>query len=139
LTGKVQKDWFAVYRQLFAVALRPDYPVLDYGRVPAEPSPALPAAAYIGAYGNELYGEIEIAAAAASAAGLVLRLGPKQEAYPLRHFDRDVFGWEPPGENTAGPSAVVFALAADGKATALTIANLDHNGQGTFRRILAAN
>jgi CubicO group peptidase (beta-lactamase class C family) len=138
LTGTVQKDWFAAYRQLFAAALTPDYPVLDYGRAPSDPSPALPVAAYVGAYGNELYGGIEIAAAADNAAGLVLRLGPKRDPYPLRYFDRDVFGYEPPGENGAGPSAVVFTVGADGKATALTIANLDQHGQGTFRRVDAA-
>ena len=68
---------------------------------------------------------------------MVLRLGPKQEPHPLRHFDGDVFGYEPPGENAAGPSAVVFTLGADGKTAALTIANLDRDGQGSFRRVVA--
>jgi CubicO group peptidase (beta-lactamase class C family) len=140
LTGKVQRDWFAAYRQLFAATLAPDYPILDFSRTPAASSPALPATAYTGAYGNKLYGAIEIAAVGTGAGagadtGLVLRLGPKQEPHPLRHFDRDVFGYEPAGENAAGPSAVVFTLGADGRATALRIANLDRDGQGTFYRV----
>jgi CubicO group peptidase (beta-lactamase class C family) len=137
LTGKVTEDWLDRYRRRFAAVLAPDYPVLNYSRVPAEPSPALPAAAYIGNYRNELYGDVEIAPAGGDG-GLVLRLGPKQEPYPLRDFDRDVFGYEPPGENAAGPAAVVFTVGADRSATTLTIANLDRNGQGTFRRVAAA-
>jgi CubicO group peptidase (beta-lactamase class C family) len=133
LTGKLERDWFAAYRQLFAAMLTPDYPVLDYSRAPADPPPALPAAAYVGAYDNDFYGPVEIVVAG-DEAGLVLQLGPLQTAYPLRHFDRDVFGYDPPGENFAGPSAVVFTVGADGRATALTIANLDRDGEGTFRR-----
>jgi CubicO group peptidase (beta-lactamase class C family) len=132
--GAVQQDWFAAYKALLAEATAPDYPALDYGRAPAPATPALPEAAYLGTYGNDLYGAVEIAAAAGGAAGLVLRLGPRQDAYPLRFFDRDVFGYDPPGENAAGPSAIVFTIGADGKATALTIANLDRDGQGSFRR-----
>jgi CubicO group peptidase (beta-lactamase class C family) len=137
LTGKVERDWFDRYRRLFAATLAPDYPVLDYSRAPVEPSPALPAAAYIGDYRNEYYGTAEIAEAAGGDGGLVLRLGPRPTPYPLKNFDRDVFGYEPPGENAAGPAAVVFTVGRDGKATAMTLANLDKNGQGTFRRTTA--
>jgi CubicO group peptidase (beta-lactamase class C family) len=137
LTGSVERDWFAAYRQRIAAMLQPDYPVLDFSRVPPDRSPALPVAAYAGAYANELYGGIGIDPAAGGAAGLVLRLGPKADPYLLRYLDRDVFGYEPRGENAAGPSAVVFTVGADGKATAVTIANLDQNGQGTFHRIAA--
>lgn len=137
-TGKVEEDWFDHYRRLFAAALAPSYPILDYDRARVAPSAALPAGAYIGEYRNQLYGSAEIAEAAGGEGGLILRLGPSQNPYPLRDFDRDVFGYEPPGENAAGPSAVVFTVGSDGKATALTIANLDRNGQGTFRRATPA-
>jgi CubicO group peptidase (beta-lactamase class C family) len=138
LTGALQRDWFAFYRPLFAAILTPGYPVLDYSRVPADPAPALPAAAYVGRYDSELYGGVEIDASAGAGAGLVLRLGPKQDPYPLRFFDRDVFGYMPAGENAAGPSPIVFTIGAAGTATALTIANLDQNGEGTFRRVAAS-
>jgi hypothetical protein len=138
LTGKVQKDWFAIYRPRFAEVMAPDYPVLDFEKTPADRSAALPLTAYLGTYDNPLYGAAEIAAAPADGGGLVLRLGPRKDPYPLRFFDRDVFGWEPPGENAAGPSAVTFTVGADSKASALTIANLDRDGQGSFRRTAAA-
>ena len=66
--------------------------------------------------------------------GLVLKLGPKQSPYTMRHFDRDVFTYQPVGENAYGLSALTFRVAADQKAAALTIENLDGNGQGTFHR-----
>ncbi len=52
----------------------------------------------------------------------------------MRHFDRDVFTYQPVGENAYGLSALTFRVAADQKAAALTIENLDSNGQGTFHR-----
>ena len=135
LDGKVEKDWLSLYGDLFATSMAPGYRVLDHAKAPAPPSPPLPAAAYLGAYGNDLFGPIEIAGGDPQ---LVLKLGPKLDGFPLRHFDRDVFGYDPAGENAAGPSAVTFTIGADDKANGVTIANLDGNGQGGFRRIAAA-
>jgi hypothetical protein len=61
-------------------------------------------------------------------------LGQRQDPYTLRHFDRDVFTYQPVGENAYGPSAVTFQVGADRKATSLTIENLNITGQGTFTR-----
>jgi CubicO group peptidase (beta-lactamase class C family) len=136
LTGKVEKDWLALYGQLMATALAPNYgTAIDYAKSPAQPSPALPAAAYIGRYRNDLFGPIEIIA---GDQGLWVKLGPQQQPYPMQHFDRDVFTYQPAGENAAGPSAVGFTIAADQKATAVTVENLDVDGQGTFTREPAA-
>ena len=136
LDGKVEKDWVTLYGQLMASAMAPTYgTAIDYAKAPARPSAALPSASYIGAYRNDLYGGLEIAAADA---GLVLRLGPRRDAYPMRHFDRDVFTYQPAGENAYGPSAVSFTVGADQKATSVTIENLDANGQGIFTWAAAA-
>ena len=132
LTGRVERDWLALFGQLFAKVSAPDYgTAVDYARPPAQPSAALPAAAYAGAYRSDLYGEIQVAG---TDAGLVLRLGPKQEPFALRHFDRDVFTYQPVGENAYGPSAVTFAVGADRRAASVTVENLDINGQGRFGR-----
>ncbi|MGB7045650.1 MAG: serine hydrolase [Methylocella sp.] len=132
LTGKVERDWLGLFEQLLAKAMAPEYgTAVDYSKPPARPSPALPAAAYAGAYRNDLFGAIEIAR---TDAGLVLKLGPKLDSFALLHFDRDVFAYQPVGENAHGPSAVTFMAGADGKAKSVTIENLDVNGQGTFRR-----
>jgi hypothetical protein len=52
----------------------------------------------------------------------------------LQHFARDVFTYQPVGENAYGLSAVTFMVGADQKATSVMIENLDTNGQGTFSR-----
>ena len=132
LTGKVERDWLALFGQVFAKAMAPEYGTsVDYSKPPSQPSPALPAAAYVGGYHSDLYGAIEVVGTDAS---LVLKLGPKQDSFTLRHFERDVFTYQPVGENAYGPSAVTFMVGADQKAASVTIENLDINGQGTFSR-----
>ena len=69
--------------------------------------------------------------------GLVLKQGPGLEAAPLRHFDRDVFTYQPAGENAYGPASVAFMLDPDGKAASVRIENLDINHQGLFTRAAA--
>jgi CubicO group peptidase (beta-lactamase class C family) len=132
LTGKVERDWFALFGQAMASIMAPDYgTAVDYSKPPPQRSSSLANAAYVGRYRNDLYGPAEIAE---SAGGLVLKLGPKQSLYATRHFDRDVFTYQPVGENAYGLSALTFRVGADHKAAALTIENLDGNGQGTFVR-----
>jgi CubicO group peptidase (beta-lactamase class C family) len=132
LAGEVEKDWLALYGQLMATTLAPDYgTAIDYAKPPAQPSPPSPAAAYAATYRNDLYGPIAVTA---SDQGLVLKLGPAPQPFPMQHFDRDVFTYQPGGENAAGLSAVIFTIAADQRANAVTIEYLDTNGQGTFTR-----
>jgi CubicO group peptidase (beta-lactamase class C family) len=132
LTGKVEKDWLTLYGQLMATALAPNYgTAIDYTKPPAQPSAALPSTAYVARYRNDLFGPIEIIA---DDQGLWIKLGPQQQPYPMQHFDRDVFTYQPVGENAAGRSAVTFTIAPDQKATAVMVENLDVNGQGTFPR-----
>jgi hypothetical protein len=54
----------------------------------------------------------------------------------MRHYDRDVFLYQPIGENAGGESAVGFTIGAGGLATSVAIENLDRNHQGTFTRVL---
>ncbi len=132
LLGAVEKDWVTLYGQLMAAALAPNYGTgTDYDKPPPNASQALPDAAYIGTYENDLLGPIEIAS---TDNGLVLRQGPRQSAFSMRHFNRDVFAYQPVGENAAGPSAVTFTLGPDGRAASVTVENLDIDHQGTFTR-----
>jgi len=136
-SGKVEKDWFSLYRQLFATELKPDYGIaINYSEPPNHPSPALRPEAYAGSYRNDLFGEIEVAE---KDGGLVLLLGPKKNAFGLHHFDRDVFTYQPTGENAYGLSAVTFTVGADKKAARVVIENLDVDGQGSFTRVAADN
>jgi CubicO group peptidase (beta-lactamase class C family) len=136
-SAKVEKDWFALYRQLFATELKPDYGItINHNESPRQPSPALRTEAYAGLYHNDLFGEIEVAA---KDGGLLLLLGPRKDAFPLHHFDRDVFTYQPAGENAYGRAAVTFTVGADEKATRVVIENLNVDGQGSFVRAAPRN
>jgi hypothetical protein len=132
LAGKIERDWLGLFGQALAKAMAPDYGTsIDYSKPPSQQSAALPAAAYVGGYQSDLYGPLQIVG---TDTALVLKLGPKQDSFALRHFERDVFTYQPVGENAYGPSAVTFMIGGDQKATSVTIENLDTNGQGTFSR-----
>lgn len=133
LLGRVERDWLALFGQLLAQALAPDYgTAVNYARPVARPTAPLPAEAYAGAYGNDLFGRIRVAGAGPTE--LILALGPQERSFPLQHFDRDVFTFQPVGENAFGRSSVAFSFGADGKAASVTIENLNINGQGRFER-----
>ncbi len=132
LAGAVEKDWLTLYGQLMAAALAPEYGTgIDYTKPPPGASPALADAAYVGFYENDLFGPMEIAA---TGDGLVMKLGPRPNVFAMRHFDRDVFAYQPAGEDAAGPSAITITVGPDGKAESVTVENLDVNHQGTFVR-----
>ena len=63
-----------------------------------------------------------------------MKLGPKPLEFSLRHWDRDVFIYQPIGENAAGPSGVMFAAGPTGEIGSVTVENLNIHGEGTFRK-----
>jgi hypothetical protein len=103
----------------------------DYSKPPSQPSPALTSAAYTGTYHNDYFGDMEIVE---QNGALQLLLGPKKRSTPLRHWNRDVFTYQPEGENAGGLSGVTFRIGPEGKATSMVIENLDVFGQGDFVR-----
>jgi len=133
LAVPAQRDWLTLYGELFATAMAPDYRMPAKATLPV--SPPLPLAAYAGHYTNDLFGPIEVAA---SASGLLLRYKGTFGGFPLRSFGRDTFTYQPEGENAFGPSAVTFTVGVEGMATAMTVQNLNINGQGTFSRTATA-
>jgi CubicO group peptidase (beta-lactamase class C family) len=116
-TGDVTRDWLAFVAPRMAAAMDEDTygREADWDNPPADVTPAAPDAAYVGTYHNDYYGDAEIARAAD---GLVLRIGPKPLEFPLTHYDRDTFSWQPAGENVAGRSGLSFLIGADGTAFA---------------------
>jgi CubicO group peptidase (beta-lactamase class C family) len=134
LKGKVDKDWLRFLGPIFEKLAKPAYGrAVDYRKLPAEKSPPLASKAYLGAYDNAYFGAIEIVE---KEGGLLLRLGPKKTEFPLRHWNRDVFLYQPVGEMVGGLSSVTFTVGADRRATRVLIENLDVHGQGSFTRIL---
>jgi CubicO group peptidase (beta-lactamase class C family) len=133
--GKIEKDWLEELRPIFAAALKPAYgTAADYSKPPAEKSPPLPLETYLGTYRNDYFGDLEIAE---KDGALLLRIGPKRKPFALRHWDRDVFIYQPDGENAGGLSAVAFGVGPARKATRVVVEDLDVQSQGTFTRVPA--
>jgi CubicO group peptidase (beta-lactamase class C family) len=136
LDGKVQRDWITFANRMFDEEMKRELgKETDYSKPPAQKSPALPLAAYAGTYHNRYFGNIDIVEEKNT---LVLRLGPKKMTFPLRHWDRDIFLYQPSGEMSGGPSRLIFRIGPDRSADTVLIENLNSYGQGTFKRVVPA-
>jgi CubicO group peptidase (beta-lactamase class C family) len=112
-TGTVTRDWLALAGQRLAAANEAPYgTATDWDTPPADTTSASADATYVGTYHNDYYGDVEIAR---GAEGLVLRIGPKPLEFPLTHYGRDTFSWQPEGENAAGRSGLSFLVSPDGR------------------------
>jgi CubicO group peptidase (beta-lactamase class C family) len=131
--GKIERDWFATYKQDLDAAQKAVSPgaKTDYSKRPAQPQPSLPADAYVGTYRNEYFGDISISA---KEGALVLHLGPQKTSYPLNHYQRDVFTFSPEGP---APTPIFFQIGPDEKATSAFFEELNTQGLGTFVRLPA--
>jgi Domain of unknown function (DUF3471)/Beta-lactamase len=134
LTGKPTRDWVAewnkTYGQGFGQAI--EAAVKRYGTPPAAPLPALPLSAYAGTYANSYIGEAEVSE---EDGGLKIGLGPDAKAaFPLSHFDRDLFTYRPTAEMPTMPFAVSFTIGPDQKAAQVTIEDLNDLGLGVLTR-----
>jgi CubicO group peptidase (beta-lactamase class C family) len=135
LYGKPTQDWFPLYKKFYSdPAATGVTPGFDYSKPPASPAPALKNAAYTGKYTNDFFGEISVIQRDGE---LVIVQGPKNKAFPMKHYDRDTFTYETAGENAVGRSGVTFTIRPDGKATQVVVENLNVHGEGTFKRASA--
>ena len=131
--GAISRDWVALYGQFYARLLERYHRQVP--RLPALTVPPVPARAlafYVGTYGNDLYGTVEVVPAGR---GLAVRLGPKRVTYPLTHYNGDTFIFSPVGENAYVPSGAHFAFRPKGPATAVTIDYYNFEGHGTLSRV----
>ncbi len=130
--GEPRMDYLPLLEEAFAAMI----PRHAY-TAPAEPSPAMPAAAYAGLYASDYYGDAEVMLDGSG--GLVLHLGPGRRPFALRHFDRDAFLFDFVGLGDEGEHTVraAFASADGASADSLTIDLFDQHGQGTFARVAA--
>lgn len=132
--GAIQRDWVAAYGQAFAAVVNaPNYGKdQDYSVPPTNPIAARPLGDYAGRYANDYVGEVEIVQ---SGGELVMRLGPLKAPFTLRHWNGDVFLYQPVGENAYGPARVTFAPGPAGRFETVTIENLNINKGGVLRRV----
>jgi CubicO group peptidase (beta-lactamase class C family) len=132
LDGKLQRDWVEFANRMFDEEIKKELgQERDYSQPPEKRSPALELSTYAGKYANDFFGPIELIE---KQGGLSLHLGPKPMEFPLRHWDRDVFTYQPTGESAGGRGGLRFSIAPDGQADSVLIENLNIHGQGTFLR-----
>jgi hypothetical protein len=133
--GKIGRDWITLFGGAFREMMKPDYgTAVDYSKPPAQRSGGLPLDRYVGTYRSDFGGDVEVVG---RGGGLAVLLGPARTEFPLKHYDRDVFSYQPVGENAYGPSGVVFTVGWDGRATSMLIEILNITGEGTFRKVEA--
>jgi hypothetical protein len=106
-----------------------------YAMPPAAPAPPLPNAAYAGDYRNDYVGDAKVEDSGGGG-GLFLVLGPSgNRRFPLTPFNRDLFVYSPAAEAPQARMGVTFVIGADGKASAVTIEDLNEYGSGTLGRV----
>ena len=134
--GEPSRDWLALANEVFDAGYKAMMkPSLAYATPPAAPSAAraaLPVAAYVGDYGNDYVGDARVAEDAGGT--LYLHLGPAGRRFPLTHFNRDVFTYNPMAEAPKARIGVSFLVGPDGKAAEVTIEDLNDYGLGRLTR-----
>jgi CubicO group peptidase (beta-lactamase class C family) len=131
LYGKSTQDWLSVYKGVIAQMAQAQDLTPKYAAKLTPITPALPDEAYLGTYSNALYGNVEVIE---GDDGLAIVQGPKRMTFAMTYFDRDTFTYVTRGEAAVGTAGVSFHIGANGKATGVTIENLDIDGQGKFTR-----
>src|SRR5437016_4110893 len=132
LYGKPTQDWFPLFKQVYSnPAAIGTVLGFDYSKPPASATSALKNSAYTGKYTNDYFGDISIVE---KDGGLAIVEGPKNQTFPMKHYDRDTFTYETEGENAVGRSGITFTVGPDGKAAQVLVENLNVRGQGTFKR-----
>ena len=132
-TGRPTRDWVAygneIYESGYNALMKP---ALAYATPPASPASALPVSAYIGDYRNDYVGDARVAESGGS---LFLHLGPAGKRFPLAHFNRDLFVYTPFAETPNWRIGVNFLIGPDGKASEVTVEDLNEDGMGRLTRV----
>jgi CubicO group peptidase (beta-lactamase class C family) len=133
--GHVTRDWFTTWKDVFDTLFT--IPTKDqiekYAHPPVPNRPALGLAAYTGTYRNAYVGKVKITVENGI---LYLTRGLHHAPLPLRHWDGNTFLSYPypASGNPAIPIPVEFAIGADGKASQITLEELNGSGAGTVTR-----
>lgn len=130
--GEPSRDWLSIVMPAFVALMAPVYGTgTAWDSPPGEAAPALPAAAYLGTYRNDFYGEVRVIEAGD---GLAFQIGPEPREFTLTHYDRDTFSWQPTGENASSRSGLTFTIGPDNTAVSFDDEYLAWGGPGAFPR-----
>jgi CubicO group peptidase (beta-lactamase class C family) len=131
--GAPTRDWVAHANEIFDTAYKAMMkPALAYATPPTSPASALPLSSYIGDYRNDYVGDAKVTDSGAS---LFLQLGPVGRRFPLAHFNRDLFVYNPIAETPTARMGVNFLVGPDGRASEVTIEDLNEDGLGRLARV----
>lgn len=131
--GQPTRDWVAYANEIFETGYKEMMkPSLAYATPPASPAAALPISAYMGDYRNDYVGDAKVSESGGS---LYLHLGPAGKRFPLTPFNRDVFVYTPMSEAPKARSGVSFLIGPDGKASEVTIEDVNEYGLGRLTRV----
>ncbi|MCJ8142609.1 serine hydrolase [Ancylobacter sp. A5.8] len=129
--GKIERDWLAAYGPMLTAVNRPVGSLVGKER-PSNPAPAASLSDYVGTYGNDYYGDLDIVR---NGDGLAVKLGPAAKQYALAHWDGNAFTFAPSSENaTDGSISLATFTKQAARFDAVTIEYLDADGLGTFVR-----
>lgn len=119
LSGQITEDWVTLYSEAFAPMLAPEGELVGQAP-PTNPSPPADASAYLGTYGNDYLGIVDVVQ---GNDGLSLTLGPARVRYTLHHWDGERYVFYPSGEsaNPGSMSQATFGRGPDGLADRLSI------------------
>jgi hypothetical protein len=132
LYGRVTHDWLALFKKGVANSAAVGIGVgTNYSKPPASPSAALKNDAYVGAYENDFFGDIEIIDRDGR---LAIVAGPNKMTFALQHYDRDTFTYPTIDESAVATAGVYFTIGADGRAQAVLVEDLNVDNQGAFTR-----
>jgi hypothetical protein len=129
--GEPTRDWLTLLRGAFKNMIEEsNNATTDYSKLtpPSSPATGRPLSAYVGTYGNNYYGQIEISEQGGS---LWMRLPATGALYTLSHWDADTFTYRFEAEQGIGTRGVVFNLSGT---PSVLIENLAVEGNGVFTR-----
>lgn len=131
--GKTSQNWFPLFHAIFSDPATLGINTENSYKTPAiNPTAALANKAYVGTYTNELFGSANVIE---RDGGLVLQLGPKKMEFPMTHYDRDIFTFDPHTEDLSGPCGLRFGVGERGTAIGVLVEPLNSDRDGWFLRI----
>jgi CubicO group peptidase (beta-lactamase class C family) len=127
--GEIREDWAGLYRQAMGWMNNPEGSLVGK-QPPAIPAPARPLTDYAGVYSSEYWGP---AIVTVRDNALQLMIGPKNETFPLTHWDGDTFTFPIRSENA--PAGTISKVVFSGSPHAtLNVEYFDSDKLGTFTR-----
>jgi CubicO group peptidase (beta-lactamase class C family) len=127
--GQVRENWASLYNHAIGWMNNPAGSLVGK-QPPAKPAPARPLTDYLGVYASDYWGP---AVVTEHDGQLQLALGPKNQSFPLTHWDGDAFTFPLANEN-APPGTISKAVFSGFPGATLNLEYFDSDKLGTFTR-----